>query len=153
MPALGFWSRSTWRASRSRRSRSPTGRRWFRSRSPTTTNEHWTAIVGRTREGWARSVPSRRWGPRPKGRSSPRCCKRRRARESEGIRYQGVVYAGLMLTAEGPKVLEFNARFGDPETQVILPRLQADLAQVLLACAEGKLSTQELAWTSDAGVG
>jgi phosphoribosylamine--glycine ligase len=63
-----------------------------------------------------------------------------RAMESEGARYAGVLYAGLMLTDEGPKVLEFNARFGDPETQVIVPRLGSDLAELCLACAEGNLA-------------
>jgi len=76
-----------------------------------------------------------------------------RALEQEGIRYRGVVYAGLMLTADGPKVLEFNARFGDPETQVILPRMQANLTDVLLACVEGNLGDYELAWTPEACVG
>lgn len=55
--------------------------------------------------------------------------------------YRGVLYAGLMLTRTGPKVLEYNARFGDPETEVLLPRLRCDLLEPLLACAEGKLST------------
>ncbi len=63
-----------------------------------------------------------------------------RAMESEGVRYRGVLYAGLMLTDEGPKVLEFNCRFGDPETQAILPRLRSDLGELLLACVEGNLS-------------
>jgi len=58
---------------------------------------------------------------------------------AEGIDYRGVVYAGLMITREGPKVLEFNCRFGDPETQVILPRLASDLGAALLACADGSL--------------
>ena len=62
-----------------------------------------------------------------------------RALESEGARYSGVLYAGLMLTEDGPKVLEFNARFGDPETQVIVPRLGSDLAELCLACAEGNI--------------
>lgn len=64
----------------------------------------------------------------------------------EGIDYRGVLYGGFILTAEGPKVLEFNARFGDPETQVVLPRLITDLAEVLLACAEGRLADMELDW-------
>ena len=75
------------------------------------------------------------------------------ALEAEGVRYRGVVYAGLMLTADGPKVLEFNARFGDPETQVILPRMQANLTDVLLACVEGNLAHYELTWTPEACVG
>ncbi len=62
------------------------------------------------------------------------------AMESEGAPYRGVLFAGLMLTDDGPKVLEFNARFGDPETQVLLPRLGSDLAELCLACAEGNLS-------------
>ncbi len=66
----------------------------------------------------------------------------------EGIDYRGVLYGGFILTAEGPKVLEFNARFGDPETQVILPRLDTDLAEVLLATAEGRLDEVELSWSS-----
>jgi phosphoribosylamine---glycine ligase len=56
-----------------------------------------------------------------------------------GTPFHGVLYAGLMLTAEGPKVLEYNARFGDPETQVLMPRLGSDLAELALACAEGNL--------------
>ena len=57
-----------------------------------------------------------------------------------GINYKGVLYAGIMITQKGPKVLEFNVRFGDPETQAILPRLKSDLLEVMLAAAEGKLS-------------
>ena len=59
---------------------------------------------------------------------------------SRGMRYVGVLYAGLVLTADGPKVLEFNARFGDPETQVVLPRLRGDIAELLRACATGRLA-------------
>jgi phosphoribosylamine--glycine ligase len=62
------------------------------------------------------------------------------AMQSEGVVYRGVLYAGLMLTDDGPKVLEFNARFGDPEAQVLVPRLGSDLAELCLACAEGNLS-------------
>jgi phosphoribosylamine--glycine ligase len=62
------------------------------------------------------------------------------AMAAEGTPYRGVVYAGLMLTDDGPKVLEFNARFGDPETQVVVPRLAADLADLFVACTEGTLS-------------
>jgi phosphoribosylamine--glycine ligase len=58
-----------------------------------------------------------------------------------GVDYRGVLYAGLMLTAEGPKVLEFNVRFGDPETQVLLPRWQGDVAEVLCAAADGRLDS------------
>src|SRR5204863_3655714 len=54
------------------------------------------------------------------------------ALQEEGVRYQGVLYAGVMMTAEGPKVLEFNCRFGDPETQVVLPRMQSNLGEMLL---------------------
>jgi phosphoribosylamine---glycine ligase len=57
----------------------------------------------------------------------------------EGEPFQGILYAGLMITAQGPKVLEFNVRFGDPEAQPVLMRLKSDLAQVLLAAAEGRL--------------
>jgi phosphoribosylamine--glycine ligase len=70
----------------------------------------------------------------------------------EGIEYRGVLYGGFILTDEGPKLLEFNARFGDPETQVVLPRLQTDLAEVLLACAEGRLDQIELSWSSHVAV-
>lgn len=67
----------------------------------------------------------------------------------EGIDYRGCLYGGFMLTPAGPKVLEFNARFGDPETQVILPRLQNDLIDVMLACAEQRLDEVELSWCDD----
>ncbi len=58
----------------------------------------------------------------------------------EGIEYRGVLYAGVMLTKDGPKALEFNVRFGDPETEAILPRMQSDLLEVMLATSEGKLN-------------
>ena len=64
------------------------------------------------------------------------------ALRARGIDYRGVLYAGLMLTPDGPKVLEFNVRFGDPETQVVLPRLQGDLAGLLAEAASGHLRTE-----------
>lgn len=64
----------------------------------------------------------------------------------EGIDYRGVLYGGFMLTPQGPKLLEFNARFGDPETQVILPRLETDLVDVMLATAQQRLDEIELSW-------
>lgn len=68
------------------------------------------------------------------------------------IRYRGVLYAGLMITAEGPKVLEFNCRFGDPETQAILPRCDGDILPALEACADGRLTPDLVRWKSDACV-
>lgn len=68
----------------------------------------------------------------------------------EGRRYQGVLYAGLMITDKGPRVLEFNARFGDPETQVILIRLKSDLVPVLVGVADGQLKDVKLEWAKDA---
>ena len=75
------------------------------------------------------------------------------ALQEEGVRYQGVLYAGVMMTAEGPKVLEFNCRFGDPETQVVLPRMQSNLGEMLLACVEGNLSVYEPSWSPRSCVG
>ena len=64
----------------------------------------------------------------------------------EGIEYKGVLYAGLMLTTNGPKVLEFNCRFGDPETQPLMMRLKSDLLEMMLATLDGRLDELELAW-------
>jgi phosphoribosylamine---glycine ligase len=75
-----------------------------------------------------------------------------RALESEDSRYVGCLYAGLILTADGPKVLEFNCRFGDPETQAVIPRLRSDLAELLLACVEGNLSPYVPRWSPEACV-
>ena len=71
----------------------------------------------------------------------------------EGMPYKGVLYAGLMITGDGPKVLEYNARFGDPETQAIVPRLKTDLVDILLAVSDNKLSPTIVQWTEDACVG
>jgi phosphoribosylamine--glycine ligase len=72
--------------------------------------------------------------------------------QSEGREYKGVLYAGLVLTKEGPKALEFNARFGDPETQVILPRLKTDLIDILNAAIEGSLHKINIEWEDNAAV-
>ncbi|TCS92790.1 phosphoribosylamine--glycine ligase [Hazenella coriacea] len=72
--------------------------------------------------------------------------------QQEKIHYQGILYVGLMVTSDGPKVIEFNARFGDPETQVVLPRLQTDLLEILLAVTEGRLDEQEVHWVEEAAV-
>ncbi|MBI4443052.1 MAG: phosphoribosylamine--glycine ligase [Acidobacteria bacterium] len=71
---------------------------------------------------------------------------------SEGILYRGVLYCGLMITAEGPHVIEFNVRFGDPEAQPLLFRLRADLAPLLLAVATGNLRPDMLSWEPGASV-
>ena len=75
-----------------------------------------------------------------------------KAMEAEGRLYKGCLYAGLMVDANGPRVVEFNARFGDPETQVVLPLLESDLVEVMLACIDGKLAETEVKWSDGAAV-
>ncbi len=75
------------------------------------------------------------------------------AMAQEGEPYQGVLYAGLMLTPNGVKTLEFNARFGDPETQVALPRLKTDLVDILMAAIDGTLDQMEILWSEECFVG
>jgi len=70
----------------------------------------------------------------------------------EGAEYKGILYCGLMMTARGPMVLEFNCRFGDPETQPLLMRLESDLLDALEASVEGRVSDGEFRWSSDAAV-
>ncbi|HEX9779607.1 MAG TPA: phosphoribosylamine--glycine ligase [bacterium] len=70
-----------------------------------------------------------------------------RAMAAEGLAFKGVLYAGLMLTGDGPKALEFNVRFGDPETQAILPLLKSDLVHLLDDAVEGRLATTQCEWT------
>ncbi len=69
-----------------------------------------------------------------------------RGMANEGTPFTGVLYAGLMLTRDGPKVLEFNVRFGDPECQALLPRLKADLVELIMASLQGKLNQVSLQW-------
>ncbi len=71
---------------------------------------------------------------------------------ADGTPYVGFLYAGLALTAEGPKVIEFNVRLGDPETQVVLPRLESDLLEVMVAALEGRLGSVSLAWSPRSAV-
>ena len=71
---------------------------------------------------------------------------------ADGIDFRGLLYPGVMLTKSGPKVLEFNARFGDPETQVYLTRLENDLVELLLASTDGRLANHELKWSANASV-
>ena len=75
-----------------------------------------------------------------------------REMEARGTPFIGLLYAGLALTHKGTKVIEFNARFGDPETEVLLPRLKTPLAQLLLKAATGKLKDQTLDWSDDSAV-
>ena len=75
-----------------------------------------------------------------------------KAMEQEGRPYKGCLYAGLMVTKDGPKVVEFNARFGDPETQVVLPLLESDLVDIMLACVDGTLAGQDIIWSDGAAV-
>ena len=72
--------------------------------------------------------------------------------KAEGAEYKGVLYCGLMMTARGPMVLEFNCRFGDPETQPILMRLESDLVEALEASIEGRVSDGDFRWSADAAV-
>jgi phosphoribosylamine---glycine ligase len=75
-----------------------------------------------------------------------------RGMSAEGYPFKGILYAGLMFTADGPKVLEYNVRFGDPETQVILPRLKSDLAEIFMKTALGELDTCEIEWLDNCAV-
>jgi phosphoribosylamine--glycine ligase len=72
--------------------------------------------------------------------------------KAEGAEYKGLLYCGLMMTVRGPMVLEFNCRFGDPETQPILMRLESDLVEALEASIEGRVSDGDFKWSSDASV-
>src|SRR5690606_12164118 len=75
-----------------------------------------------------------------------------KAMVSEGRPFRGVLFAGLMITKDGPKTIEFNARMGDPETQVVLPRLQTDLLDIVLASLNGRLDQLDIQWSDEAAV-
>lgn len=75
-----------------------------------------------------------------------------KAMVSEGRPFRGVLFAGLMITKDGPKTIEFNARFGDPETQVVLPRLETDLVDIVLASLNGRLDQLDIQWSDEAAV-
>jgi phosphoribosylamine---glycine ligase len=74
------------------------------------------------------------------------------AMKAEGREFKGILFVGLMLTQDGPKVLEYNARFGDPETQVVLPRMKNDIIDVIEACIDGTLDQKQLEFTDNAAV-
>lgn len=74
------------------------------------------------------------------------------AMRAEGREFKGIIFFGLMLTADGPRVLEYNARFGDPETQVVLPRMKTDIIEVMESCVDGKLDEVELEFEDNAAV-
>jgi phosphoribosylamine--glycine ligase len=74
------------------------------------------------------------------------------AMNNEGRKFKGVLYFGLILTKDGPKILEYNARFGDPETQVVLPRLKSDLVEIFNAVIDEKLETLDIKWDDNAAV-
>lgn len=93
--------------------------------------------------------------------ATPRLCKEieekvlqptLKAMAQEGRFFKGILYAGMMITEQGPRVLEFNARFGDPETQVVLPRLQTDLVEIILAVIEERLANLKIEWREEACV-
>ena len=74
------------------------------------------------------------------------------AMRSEGREFKGIIFFGLMLTKDGPKVLEYNARFGDPEAQVVLPRMKNDIIEVIQACIDGNLNQIDLEFEDNAAV-
>ena len=72
--------------------------------------------------------------------------------QEDGLYFRGIIYAGIMMTQDGPKLLEFNVRFGDPETQAVLARLDSDLVEALASTADGRLSEVKLEWSPDPAV-
>ena len=147
------WSRSSWRARKPACSRCATARLRSRSAPPRTTSAPSTAIWGRTPAAWA---PTRRHRcstlPWSSGRWREIVRPTLAGMAAEGAPFTGFLYAGLMLTAEGPKLIEYNVRFGDPECQVVLPRLMTDLAQLMLGAVDGMLGHMRPALAADARV-
>ena len=72
--------------------------------------------------------------------------------QEDGLDFKGVLFIGLMISDDGPKVIEFNNRFGDPETQSVLPRLESDLLDIFLAVTENRLADVDIRWKDDKAV-
>ena len=128
------------RALAARRVQRRSRRRASRSRRRRTSSASATATPGRTPAAWARTRRCRSPDPPSSTTSMATCGATRRcaALAGHGIDYRGVLYAGLMLTADGPKVIEYNVRFGDPECQVVLPRVASDFAELLRGGGRGR---------------
>ncbi len=109
--------------------------------------------IGPNTGGMGSYSPPAAWGPELENRVRKTIMEpAARALADDGAPYTGVLYAGLVLTAEGPKVIEFNCRLGDPESQVVLPKLNSDLLEVMLSGAEGRLSDTPVVWGEQACV-
>ena len=109
--------------------------------------------TGPNTEAWAPTHRCPTWTAHGRGHHGHRRLPLVAELRRRGIDYRGVLYAGLMLTAEGPKVIEYNVRFGDPEAQVVLPLLAADAAELFLAVANGELDgARPPAFTDEAAV-
>ena len=141
------------RARRRRSSRSPTASPRCPSAPLRTTRRSGTATAGPIPAAWAPTRPRRCSTPRLQERTMAEIVRPTiAALAKEGCPYQGVLYVGLMITRAGPRVVEFNCRFGDPECQAILPRLDQDLLPVLEAVAAGRGLPASLAWRHEASV-
>ena len=123
------------------------GRPLFRCKIPETTRKHSTGIWGRTPGAWVPYVPEEILSKEYADLMMDTIfIPTIQAMEKEGRPFSGVIYFGLMLTENGPKVIEYNARFGDPETQAILPLLETDLFDIIDAVLDQKLDQIEIKW-------